>query len=476
MFAAVIENLHAHVVLVTASVVLNWALTGKGATFALDAARRLLDGVLVDPEEHLRNPGGGRTRFLDRLRQLIALELAGARHEREAYGALLDGIASTLDRISEKKMTSGRTYTPSTIHDRRDLSRALDLILLASAREGASRAGLQVVRELVDVEANLPGSAAALRDLIGFMTRLQQTTATIGPPTYLMLQALDTNVNAIDAVTEGAALAAESLAYFEELRTERIAQRRVSPGRVALLENGIHSRLVEGRGEIPLFAGFSISLSNDPTIPERQHIITDVSKSEFVDPPIDTWSSNFFEVYSALSAEQLIQPLWAEFLQLPKRRVTLRSGPDTTRFWRTVARRALDMGDPTVLVMSRAAYRGFADRFLMGGRRDERPLEITRKRDYDRSTYRQTVDGLDLHEFSFSRGSEAYLMPTSILRRVEYRALENGLSVAAAFEDVRRTPWKGRVRLSFAPRYTWREGAIVHLEFPARSRGNSAAT
>jgi hypothetical protein len=465
VFSQVVENLHTHVVLLTAAVTMKWSFSGKGGQFAVEAAGRLLKGVLVDPDAHDHRREAGRTSFAERLQQIIAVELAGERYEEATYGSLLDGIASSLDQISERRMTTGRTYTPSTIHDRHGLSRTLDLILLTATQPGAADAAIHLLQDIIGDGAALPGAPRALDDFTEIMSRLQRTLDTVDKDTQRTLLMLDESWNPTVALPEARAVVERSLEFTDALRMERYAKQPVAAQRLALLETGIHEKLIQPGGGIPFFQGVEIRTVADQTIPERQHIITEMPKSEFVDPPIEAWSSNFFDVHADFGADLLIRPLWAAFRERPSRKVTLRSAPDTVIFWRTIVRRAAEIENP-VLLLSKLAYKAFRDRFLFSGRREEHPLVIKRRRDEGLLSF--TVDGLDVYEASFSARSEAYLISANLLRTVEYRTLENGLTVVATFATGRKNPRKGKVTLRFAPRYLWSDTPIFLFEFQHR--------
>lgn len=463
LFSQAIENLHSHVVLLTAAVTMNWSLSGKGGQFAVEAAGRLLRGILVDPDDHDGFRNTTRVSFTERLQQIVAIELAGERYREATYGGLLDGIASSLDRISERRMTTGRTYTPSTIHDRHGLSRTLDIILLTAIRPGAADAAIRLIQDVTADEAALPGAPRVLDDLTGIMSRFQKTLETFGEPMQRLTLTLDENWDQTLAIAEARTVVERSLELTDALRRERYVKQPVAPERLALLESGIHDKLVQPGGNIPIFQEVEVRTVNDQAVLERKHIITEVPKSEFLDPPIEVWSSNFFEVYAEMGADLLIRPLWAAFSRLPSRRVTLRSTPDTVTFWRTIVRRAAEIEQPALL-LSRPAYQAFQERFLFGGREDEHPLTIKRHRD-GRQMSRLSVDDLNVYEASFSNRSEAYLISAHLLSSVEYRTLENGLVVAGAFSTGRNDPRRGKVTLRFAPRYLWSDTPIFLFQF-----------
>lgn len=470
VFGQAIENLHAHVVLLTAAVTTNWSLSGKGGQFAVEAAGRLLRGALLDPDDHDLRRNGSRTSFTERLQQIIAVELAGERFQDATYGGLLDGIAASLDRISERRMTTGRTYTPSTIHDRHALSRTLDLILLTSIRPEAANASIRLLQDITGDGTALPRGSRALDDLTEIMSRLQKTLDTVGDPTQRVLQTLDETWDPALALPEARAVVDQSLEFINTLRLQRFAKQPVAPHRLALLETGIHEKLVGPGGNLPIFQDVEIRTVDDQTIPERQHIITDAPKSEFVDPPIERWSSNFFEVYADVGANCLIRPLWAAFRERPSNNVTLRSAPDSVLFWRTIVRRADKIENP-VLLLSGPAYRTFQQRFLFGGRREEQPLTIVRRRDAAGTSY-VSVDGLDVYEASFSKRAEAYLISANLLKAVEYKTFENGLVVTGTFATGRKNPRQGKMTLRFAPRYVWSDAPTFLIDLQYRGAGS----
>lgn len=211
-----------------------------------------------------------------------------------------------------------------------------------------------------------------------------------------------------------------------------------------------------------LFKSATVRLT-DLHAPVRTLKYGGLRKSEFLDPEIESRSSNYLQVFASQAADCLLNPLWTDFLSIPAETVTLRSKPDTLRFWRTVQARAAALGEEYIVILSDKAQAIFERRWPLGEQTQE--LELAYERDQDRRTYRRTVAGRRVHEVTFGKPMEAFLVPSDLLESVFYGRLNNGKAVDAEWLSDSASPGLGSVRLQYAPLYTWRAAKIVRIRF-----------
>ncbi|HEV2081820.1 MAG TPA: hypothetical protein VGR32_05120 [Brevundimonas sp.] len=459
LFRIVVQNLHRHTVLLTAAVVLNWTLTGKGGGFAFDAAKRLIDNQLLEEEEPARTNG---MRFADRLQALIAMESIGLPHAEKGYGAALDSWVSSLDNVSERRVTTGRVYTPSTVHDRDSLSRALDIILLASTRQNAAAYGLNTLRSLVERDTT-DLAAVTRRNLVQRFQSLGRTVAEADQDVMLAVQNFDHDVNVLQAFDEGRDLANRAEIYLAGIQADRIARAPISPERLRSFRDTVANRLLAGQ-DIPFFQNVSIGLTDETQRDPVTRIVPNMDRNEFLDPEIEPQSSNYIEVFAGAAAEQLIAPLWASFLARPIQDVLLKSRPDSLRFWTAITERASKLGREYILILSGSAYRLFEDRWVNADSHADE-LDVEYRRERDRRTYRRSVGDLDIHEFETQRVMEGFLIPTDLLREVRYARQPGGNVVDADWLENAEQPRQGRIRLRYTPIYVWEDKPIVRIRF-----------
>lgn len=458
----VIGNLHKQVLMISAAITLNWALTGKGGRFAIESARRLLEPPRPDDDFET-----GRSQSLDfgeRLRTLVAISLAGPRYADQGHGHFLDRLARSLDGISEKPVISGRVYSPSTAHDRTGLRQALHLLLLASIRKGAIVSGTKLLTGLVKEDAG-PNGPSTLTDVESFLQELESTVQNMDNQNQEVVSLLAPSIRGEYYGTEAVEMIERSLREVRDFKAERLLRQQVSLERIGMLETAINTELTTGNGRIPVFSHFDRRFERNETIFVESHTITGLPKNEFLDPPLETQSSNFMEVVGRECADLIVRRMWQGFFNLPKKSISLKSTPSDLRFWRTLSKRAQKLGGGPILMLSSPAYREFAGEFLYGEMSRRNRLEIERQTPPDRGTYRQTVEGMDVHEVNFAQRGEAYLVPPDLLQAVTYQRMKNGLVVQAEFKSTKKDPSKGAALLNFGIHVDWKAAETQHFHW-----------
>ena len=322
VFKLILDRVHSDVMLLVAAIFIQWTLAGKQAPLAADSAVRLLSREVLEPRE-LRFAAAER-RINERTLDLFELYLSGSRFDSRSYGATLDALISVLDRVSERPVQSGRPYTPSTAHGRDSLIGAYVVLLLESFEPSRMQTVGEQLRAFIANEDRLPQGDRTLIDLLSFVQTLDRIF--VAPLNGLTeaVNRLKPNLDVNAAVPHLKAFLAEIRVEVDRVRSERIKAREIDPEKIERLQTAVDEQLLQGYGQIRYFHGFTISRSQ-AEIAATQVYFNNMDKNEFVRPPIETVSSNFFDVISEQIAIYIANLVLFEFLKRPRVQAIRRS-------------------------------------------------------------------------------------------------------------------------------------------------------
>lgn len=465
VFQLVLANAHQHAELLAASVALNWSLRGKAGRFSVRSAASLMRGELLEPDESSGedSPRRSATRLFW---HLVAMELTRSSREEGSYDRALDSIANSIDRMSERKVTSGRTFTPTTLHDRRDLISAFALLLMAEIKDANVAEIVRSLREFAEDDSRLPNGDRTLRDISDFLKRLTNAADHFSNNSLAFVEEFDRNLGEMPRETLKR-LCDDAVEMLEVLRTDRIKAAEVDSARLFAVAQAIDRRLSGADGYSGVFSGFEIRRVVED-LPKEDWSVTGVNSAEFVKPEMTDHSGAYTETIARTLSHGLGGTLvWRRFFDLTFRRRQISAAPDTERFWQRITDLATTVGPVPVLLLPNEATSAFADRFLWG-RRDGEPhtLEIT-GRDGERGHgHIATVNGVDVFPLTNDDPQEGFLFSRTALERVDYSPL--GLDrLIPAVELLRdeENPWQGILKATIARRVVWSDSWRLRLAF-----------
>ncbi len=469
VFGALLENAHAHVATIVAGLMIHWYLTGKSEISAVQAAQRLLTRQMLEGDEVRLS----RPRFEQNFRRvffrLLEMHLSGGYGALDNHGRLLNDIAATLDRLSERRVQSGRGYTPSTVHDRSQLSIAFALILTASASHADVTPILRRLEAYLEDEPGLPDGDHTMLSVLGFLESLDKGLDPIDERRAAALKFLNPQIDirmATDAVRE---ITSGARAFITSLRDRRIRERAIDPEKIARLETLVQESLLSGKGDIPVFRNVAIRKSHDATITLEDFRFGNIPKSEIAVPPMGYASSNFFEVVSGSISDHVASRIWSGVQKFERSTVGTELGIADAAFWGQAEVLAAMVGPRPCLTVHSDDFSDFAKRFLYR-RGEQTALRISRQREGHgiEDRYVATVNGIEVYTLH-GQPRQGWLFSGEALLELDYRVLGNDRIVAATFVSNADNAWTGALNINFGQRAIWRSRGLIEINFAAPS-------
>lgn len=326
----ILENAHQQTLLITAAVLVRWVLADRAGTFALAEARALLDGEVLDEDETRLGHGEDLSRFAVRWRHLTALEMAGSFHSGSAYSAYMDELAQSLDRVSERKVTSGRGYTPSTVHDRQGLHSAF-AALLSTAPEPPHETVVAWTHEALNA-GGAPWTSGRAKSLKHFLDAMADD-----PTPAEAMESILSGLGHDDPARNRDAFrgfAQEAKRYAEQRRADQIAAATVNPETLAAIGAVAKSALMSA--EIGLFDTYVLKTGEPaPLVFSRA---ASLDKSSLLEVRSDR--DNFAEMVGKSLVSSFPPQPWFAYLKRRRPTRSIRSRPDALAFWAAVLRLA----------------------------------------------------------------------------------------------------------------------------------------
>ena len=427
LFRIVLTNAHNDVVLIIAALHLYWFINDKQATrLSAEISGALLRREFgvgeASPSERARIQSRG---FSDLFKDIVRQQLAGTWHRDESYGAMLDELVRSSDSMTERRVVPGRTYTPTTLHERNDLSVVITIIMIHTIPDSNPAKLNKWIQSLADNPSTLPNFDKSLRNLIDFFVR------TIG---YLsdsdIRPFIDKGAKALGAEDDSIAVSCDRLTtvlsdairIIERAREQRLREAPVSNRRLDELRADAEKEIFQLKDRIPFFADFDIKPSREKTEAEPYKLIFgEHSKGIFVDPPMAEEVGNFSEWLSSGLADNASRRVWQMFTQRSRIKIETESEFISEDFWDLIAERARLVGGDPILVVSHKQEGETLWEMVHQGSAD---LNIERKQpDIVRNSYVATVEGIDVYSASFPAGT-AWLFSQKALKEIIFFPLK----------------------------------------------------
>ena len=348
LYLQIVENAHKHAILVSAGVLVRWVLADRAGVFALSEARALIVREIADGDEGRLGHADHLSEFREFWRHLVAMNLAGTYHDGGQHSGFLDHLASSLDRVSERKVTVGRGYTPSTVHDRSGLTSAFWILASALLPDAAPHT-LQWTKDIL-AAAGAAGDRKSTDKLRWMFRDLKDAglSADVASP---LIAALSGQTGADRAGF--ATFIGELQAYMEQAERERIISAAIDPATFDTLREAVWMELRNARAA--RFTGMKLSFQERGPLTFKRRFNLD--KSALLQIRGDSAQITPF-IARAMAAGFTPRPWW-EFRkrQRPSRKTA--SEPTQKRFWDYVLRLAAPMAQPTGLWLPQTLIDGF---------------------------------------------------------------------------------------------------------------------
>jgi len=472
LFHAMLRYAHSDVVLLTSALFLSWKINNKQLSrIGAETASALLRRALNEPDDLI----GARTfnsSFRSRFLELVRLAVAGAQRRKDNYDSRLDRLVEVLDAMTERRVVTGRVYSPSTFHDRSGLLLSLLVILLAEVPEEGDDGVLTVIQQLAAKEHAFPEGDRAFRQLCH---ELEMYSNALGKSTAGFAAALESlipNARSDVASAKLQTLLQRSLTTIKSVRTNRLQQKPVDKGKLERLRAILETAILKSPAAIPFFRKFTIETRAGRlnVKPIDFTLMKNFPKAQLVEPPMENEISNLEGSFIKALCQFTAKLVWDSFRERHREVVRIGSTITDEAFWRDVRPLAARLHQCPVLVIS-ANTEGRALRELMyGPGRAATPFRIKQiKPNGVVGNYIATVEGIEVYAGNFEPGI-AWLFSGQALEAIRYYATnEAGDHVALTFEALCNV--EGNMVASVMQVVDWTVDPVLELELGNLGRG-----
>ena len=346
VLAALVRRSHGDAILIASAVMLRWYIEGKQSTdIALRTARKLLRRELIDPEIGFGEQGAVEFRSL--FFGVLRLILSGERFGHEGYGAFLDGMATTLDQMSERRVVPGRVYTPTTIHGRDELYLSLLAILLANVPAEGDDNVVTGMTRMVEAESVFPEGDRSLHSVREFCrhmldmlktdtTGLKEATASLsGSAAFEHSRAVERLSNIFSAISNS----------VQSHRAKRVRELPIDLVAADRIRTGIEEALLTPPAHVEIFHDFEIvkrTRTGDVGISE--FVINGLPRGVLTDPQMEWGWVNLDETIIESIVDGASNLVWRDFWKLSRKLVAIDDDPTKSTFWISVSNLAPEVG------------------------------------------------------------------------------------------------------------------------------------
>lgn len=459
LFRLILIEAHQDAILLTALLLLFWTINKKQSSpIGASTARLLLTKALPDDDGER-----DRVRFGTAFMRLIRLSAGSNRDAGNNYTSLTDGFLSALDNMTERRVVSGRVFTPSTIHSRYDLLVA-EVALLTSLVPDEGDDGLsKLVVRLAQKDYLYLNGDRALRDTLSNLGRYISLLAKPTPELELGIKLLNFDREPSEAISRMLAIVKIAVDAIESERLKRLTESPVDAEKLEKLRRAFEAAVL--RAKVPFFRNYEIITTIFQSELEPYSInINGLKKASLIEPPMEQEVLNMVETYSDAIGSRAGQRVWNLFCGLPRSRVDLEYENDED-FIVKVRGFASQVGSSPLLLLSRQSERRIRNRYRRGSGDLDANVEIKEVNTIGGS-YIATIGGVDVYGAGCSSGT-AWLFSAHALQEVRYAASERRAEyLSLAYEPV--DALNGSLRATFRQGVEWKNAKILELNFRER--------
>jgi hypothetical protein len=467
LFQSILNQCHNDVVVVTASLLLYWTSTKKKNT---DIGARTASALL-------RQEAGDREHYTAARRYpefhsmfwgIMRLSQAGHRFARDSYGNSLDEMIQLLDRMTERQVVPGRVFTPTTLHGRHELLLSMTAILLAWTPDDINDELLKRIAEIARQEEILPSGDESLRVLIQqlgeYQTTIDQSLTEVSSAVAMLAPSQLVEL----AAPKLQAFISSALSIISAQRIERLKAKPIDNAKLERLRVAMETALLGEPAPTPFFRGVQIVGNSQVNEQEWCQLnIGKFNKASFVDPPMETVSSNLDEVLVSNIRMRAGQCAWGDFTRRSRTVVNQMIDLQRKKFWEEIKSLIETVGPDPVLLVSRKKWgRILWDALYDPNRNADQIRIVNNKKDLNRNFYIATVEDVDVFGVDFP-DDEAWLFSGRSLQRIVYMKtpdIDRYVDISMEFDE----HLEGVIRIRFRQATQWSSDRVFELNSPAR--------
>lgn len=421
IFVELVDGLHRDLVIITASLMLNWALgEGPVGKLAASTARDLVGGIGSDPTEPSNNAFG----FSDVVRGLLRLQLVGERFEDSSHGGWLDNLVRQMDDMREMAVVPGRVYSPTTMHDREQLLVGDLALLTAFAPDQLDSQVRSEVEAIADDPSLLPSNDKSLRSILFELERYERFVSENSDALTKALRALTPEGDLDARIDSVKAVLAELRKTIHDRRMQRLRDAPVDEDVLESLRTYVEAALLQSPANVPIFDEVPTFHADEGELSEFR--LNGVNKAGFVRPAMEQESLNFAQVVARQVSEWAAQRAISNFARSAKDELWIYAPLGHPDFWRQLGELSKLVGERPVLVVSHQdSIQYLSWRKLKGDSPLSRlNVEFDRgERERERGRYVATIEGIEVFALNIDVGS-TWLTSARHLRRIGYAEIE----------------------------------------------------
>jgi hypothetical protein len=465
IFASALEEVHADVLQLVASLLVYWATLGRPAG---PLAAKIAGQLIARAGDGQRGPQHPAPSANEVLLRFMRFQMAGDRWQDGSYGARLDGLVQTLDRLTERDVVAGRIYTPSTVNDREQTLWA-DVALIAAHIDQARPA--QLVERVKAIAEN--AVADADRSLRNVLHELERYTTVVAQRPPAVLDAIE--LLGGEAAEHQLVLTGELVEQVNEAISQvRVARLREMPIDLERLEErraAVDAALLDPANR-EFFPDAKIEAVDDAEIGELcTHRFPEYPKSRLTNPTMGAEVSNEVPHIANSVAHWADSRTFWKLERLPKEKAKAAADPLRPIFWESLRLLRNAVGPDPQLVLPLRYRSALIDVVVDPGQSSLATLPI--RNDHSRrGGYVCHIDGIEVRVAGIKE-TRAWLFSGRRLERLRYGLVDaGGQRVKAAFELDRpdETVVEGVLVFQFRQQMVWADTPIYDILLPRRRR------
>jgi len=471
IFAQIVDGARQDVMLVTASLMLVWSISGGvGAELAAVTARELIGGVGSDPNE----PNASALEFKTIVEGLIRLQLVGERYQDGTHGHWLDKLVASMDNMREDSVVPGRVFTPTTMHDREQLIMG-DLALIAALAPLEGSGDVVEDMDVVAADETLPPLGdRSLRDILMEFERYRQILATEPPALAQAIHALTPDIDPAAAISNLNRVIDDTTSTIELRRRERLVAKDIDAAAMEDLRAAIEADVLAEPAIVPVFDAVSVFLADEGTGEERTARFTGIGKGRLIRPEMEQASLNWTEFIAKHAREAAGQYAFEVFARMSRELIRADGKLDDPIFWRAIPDLVERVGDQPVLIVATQDSIDHLGRLRFG--RDD-PLagfDVSYERTpRERGRYVVTIAGVEVFATNLPTGT-AWLTSARHLRRIGYAPVAEGRVSLAYQPDEGSETTVGSLVVGFRQVLEWSDDPVIEIQFGAINQKDEA--
>ncbi|MCG8085686.1 MAG: hypothetical protein JAZ13_08220 [Candidatus Thiodiazotropha taylori] len=443
LLGIILRNIKQDVTNVLLGVFIGWLNTQKnsGSTISYYASKLL----------EYSPPETGAEKFLV---SIIRILLSGDAYTDKGYAATLDSFIEVFDRMSEREITPGRVYTPSTRSSREQLLEAW-AICFASLCDNIDVN--RISTKILDIFTNpeqLPNDDASIRYFIDILDTLINILNKNTDTNSLLIKKLESRIDAEAALTISISVLETIKTGLKENREVRIKQIEIDQDRLSIIENASQSLAFQKKT-----ACFPVSMFKTIT-----HTALDITLSSIrfsydkalLTKPLMGYPASNEESWLAREVNLIVSHnVLVKIINTSDKIV--HNTPTDIAYWAAVKNYASKHSEGVVLVINSIAepkwIRSWSRPRLVN--REEayslpKDLKIWISDEYKESEgYLFHMNEIPTFRSNIGQG-RSYVIPNAIFNKITFKQFNNGKYIEALYIESDTDTWKGNLELKYA--------------------------